>query len=177
MTFKVKIQEVNVDTVQKGKSRYQIAVVNYIYGDQARQQKLFSFANPQAFTAIQKVKPGDFVEVTTVKNDAGYNDWAKVELVNPDNPETGKDTAPAAKSTKVLGSNYETPEERAKRQLMIVRQSSISNAIEYLHNVHREGEPSYNVNDVLNVAQEFVDFVYGTNDLLEGPDDRDKLND
>jgi hypothetical protein len=148
----ITFQEVNIEDVQKGKSRYQIANVTYTTsGGQNRQQKLLSFANPESFKAVQGFKQGDVLEVTITKNAGGYDQWAKVE----------KATAAASAGTPATNvkpvSNYETREERQERQLHIVRQSSLSNAVNMLT---PGAKAALKVEDVIAVAEQLVDFVY-----------------
>ena len=71
------------------------------------------------------------------------------------------DTAPVASAptTKVAGSNYETREERAARQRLIVRQSSITAALSWY--TGQAGNPT--VEDIKVLAEEFTDFVFETN--------------
>ena len=57
-------------------------------------------------------------------------------------------------------STYETPEERAKRQVLIVRQSSLSSAIELL----KTDKKSPTVPEVLQVAKQFEAYVFGNDD-------------
>lgn len=52
-------------------------------------------------------------------------------------------------------STYETPEERAKRQVYIIRQSSLTNAISVLKTEKNTPTPA----DVFALAQEMVDWV------------------
>lgn len=162
MSFKVKIQEVNVEFVKNGKNGYEVANVNYLYNGDAKTTKIMSFSNPQVFKDVQKLV-GKTVEVQTTQN-GKYTNWAKLE------PVVASDDAPAGKSDVVKSvqarSTYETPEERSKRQLMIVRQSSISNAIAYYKDIVDGGNEPATVDTVLNLAQQFVDFVYGNDDGL-----------
>lgn len=96
-------------------------------------KKLMSFSNPDVFKTAQTWQQGDQINIATEKDDAGYWQWTKVladgeeapaPAVTPSTPSSSP-----AKTTRVTGSNYETKEERALRQLMIVRQSSLSNAV------------------------------------------------
>lgn len=151
--MRVIFQEVNVENIQKGKSRYSIATVTYTSNGRNMQQKLLSFANPDSFAAVQKLAPGQEIEVEVTKNDAGYNQWASVKPV-------AVDDAPAAvKATggKAPVSQYETREERQVRQLHIVRQSSISSAIAALT---PGAKAPLKPEDVIAFAQELVEFVY-----------------
>lgn len=169
MAFKIQVQEVNVSSAGNGPRKYQIANVIYSYNGENRTQKIMSFANPEVFKAIQDVKSGQTVEVDTVKNDKGFTNWSRVAVVASDGssaPASAK--AGAVGPTKVVGSTYETAEERKVKQMLIVKQSSISNAIDYLKGNAPDAE--FNVSIVLEIAQQFVDFVYGTNETLGAMD-------
>lgn len=158
--MKVTIQEVTIETIAKGKTRYQKANVAYRYNGEARIQTLVSFANPQVFKDIQEVSPGEVIEVDLSKDDKGYTQWTKI--VRGGNTPPGSAEAPRS-SQQAPRSNFETPEERKFRQLLIVRQSSISNAID-LFKV--QGDTDISVEDVLETAQHFVDYVYGGHESL-----------
>jgi len=167
--FQVKIQEVNVEFVKNGKNGYEVANVNYLYKGEAKTTKIMSFSNPQVFKDIQKMV-GKTIDVETTQN-GKYTNWAKVTLVSTDESPSVSSSSPTKPTSSTVRSTYETPEERAQRQLMIVRQSSISNALTYLHQTQPGGD--YGVTDTLEVAQDFVDFVYGTASLPAA----DKLED
>jgi hypothetical protein len=143
--LQVLLKDVNVEKVEKGKNGYHIATVDYEYKGESKQQKIFSFVNPGVFKAIQELPKGA-IEVELTKNSKGYSEWAKVSVASEGSSEPQK--------TRIAGSNYETPEERAKRQLLIVRQSSLTNALTFLN-----GKDAA-VEEVEALAQRFVDFVY-----------------
>lgn len=163
MSFQVKIQEVNVEFVKNGKNGYEVANVNYIYKGEAKTTKIMSFSNPQVFKDVQKLV-GKTVEVDTTQN-GKYTNWAKLTPVadSPDQQPSVGGKSDVVKSTAVR-STYETPEERAQRQLMIVRQSSISNAIEALKVTDKDAD-LLTIENILEVAQQFVDFVYQNKEL------------
>ena len=164
MTFQVKVKEVTVENVVKGKSRYSIAHVVHDFKGETRTQKIMSFANPEVFKKVQNLKEGDLIEITVTKNDAGYNQWAKVEMasdkVEADTPER----APSTSTGRVIGSNYETPQERADNRVRIVRQSSLSNAIATLTPGAAEG---VDTDEVIALATRYFDWVYAENDSDE----------
>ena len=171
MTFNVTIQEVTIDNGGAGKNKWQKATVTYTHNGQNRKQTVMSFSNPAVFAYVSKIQHPVAVNVTVTKNAKGYDEWAAVEPATGEAPASPVKAAGAPSGGKVVGSNWETPEERAKRQLMIVRQSSISNAIEYLSVTKGLKEDSDEaVKHVLAVAQEFVDFVYGTEEKLGSMD-------
>jgi hypothetical protein len=176
----VTIKEIIVDApVVKGKTRYQKASVAYEYNGQSRNQSVMSFSNPAVWKTLQELNPGDNVDVTITKNASGYNEWAAVEKVQNTAP-TEATNHPAVKGTTtpaVRTSTYETPEERTARQLLIVRQSSLTNAIA-LHAQLEDVPKDYvdGMDTILKTAQKFVDFVYGTNsDVFNQKNDIDDV--
>lgn len=156
MAFKVEIQEVVVTEAGNGPRKYKVADVVYSWNGNNRKQRIMSFANPDVFKTVTSLSIPASVAVETTKNAKGYEEWAKVVLSSDSSVSPVKTTGAP---TKVVGSNYETPEERKFRQLLIVRQSSIANAIEFLKFDADRGDISVNL--TLEVAQQFVDFVYG----------------
>lgn len=103
----------------------------------------------------------------------GYNQWTaatksdgsapNVGTINSASPTYAPNPAgarPGMTTTASPKSTYETPEERAKKQIYIVRQSSISNAVDLL-SVGQKSPPD--VKAVLEAAKQFEDYVFGTN--------------
>ena len=164
--MRVKILDVAIENVVKGKSRYSKASVAYSYNGEARTQTVMSFTNPEVFKRVQE-SVGQEVDVTITKNDAGYNTWAAIGPLGSspaDAPSPASPTAPvglAAAATRVTGSNYETPAERAQKQVYIVKQSSLSNAITLLLNT---GEKNPTTKEVVETAQQFVNYVFDTDE-------------
>lgn len=150
MAVKIKLGEVTVENIKKGRNQYSVANVNYSYNGETRSKKILSFANPEVFKLIQEFPTGSELEVEITKNDQGYDQWAKVVKSG--------DVKPAATSGRVTGSNYETPDERAKRQVLIVRQSSLAQAITY----HGSASTGATKEEILDTAQEFADWVFDT---------------
>ncbi len=152
----MQITVVNVSVEDKGK--YKMAEVFYKDGSgKASSKKLMSFgAGEPAFKVLSQAQAGTSFEVTAQKNDKGYWDWVAVAPAGQAAPASagGSGGNPSPRST------YETAEERAARQLLIVRQSSVSNAIEY-YGLNSKKTPS--VEEVLLVARQFEDFVFGKN--------------
>ena len=152
---KMNITIVNVDvTTPAGKKYQQAEVVFKDDGGKVNTKKIFSFANPAVFDVIKGAKSGEAFSVTTVKNDKGYWDWTAA---------TACSAAPAApasyqrSATPAPTRDFETKEERAQRQRLIVRQSSISNAISMLT---PSAKQSLAVADVLAVAEQLNNWVF-----------------
>ena len=168
MSIRITIQEVNIEEVRNGKNKYDKAEVVHTANGQSRTQKIMSFSNPAVFNVVRNMKPGEDYDITVTKNDAGFNQWAKVERVYGESAETPVNAAKPT-AARVNVSTYETPEERKIKQLYIVKQSSITNALAYLNATRPNHD--YLVADVIDVAQGFVDYVYGVDDLFEQDND------
>lgn len=133
-------------------------------------KKLVSFKNPDVFKVALEAKPGEVYDVTLVK-EGKYWQWTEMVLSNfveseKDIPQSQGTTASPQKSTdaparpanRVTGSNYETPQERALRQLLIVRQSSITAALTLgQHNVDKK---TLSLKEVLETAALFEAHVF-----------------
>jgi hypothetical protein len=150
----MQIEIINVGAPEKAPGKnYKFLEVAYKDNGAVKGKKLMDFANPQVFKDIQEYKQGDMVEVLTVKNDKGYWDWTGFQEgltpVSATQPNVGGTT----EKPKPV-SNYETKEERAARQVLIVRQSSLSNAIAF-----SEGK-KVNQADLLQIAEEFAEWVF-----------------
>lgn len=118
-------------------------------------KKIMPFGESKpVYDALVSAKSGEFYDITAIKNEGtGYWDWTNAKQ------STGMDNAavPTTRPTtggKVVGSNYETPEERAKRQVYIVRQSSITAALSFLNN------KSKSTDEVIQIAKEFEKYVF-----------------
>ncbi len=100
-------------------------------------KKIFDFgAQAESFKTLATAKGADIYDIEVVKNKAGYNDWVKVtkgsgatSAEHTGTPASRAGSNSAAPTTK---GGWETPEERAKKQIYIVRQSSISAAVNAL---------------------------------------------
>ena len=106
-------------------------------------KKLFDFTAKAVWGTLLAANPGDVFEVERKKNEKGYWEWigisASTKAATDAAPQTATSPTTSAarpanavgKATERVGS-WETPEERALKQVYIVRQSSIANAIALL---------------------------------------------
>jgi hypothetical protein len=102
---------------------------------------------------------GKTFEVEIEKKD-GFNNWVSMKQVGANDavqPAAAAAPRAASAASTPVRSTYETPEERAIKQVYIVKQSSVSNAIATLSVGAKKLEPA----DVLKLAQEYTDFVFG----------------
>lgn len=146
----------NTHAAKNGRS-YQSIEVTYKGSDgKVSSKKLMSFSNPSVFKAISGLTKGASVDVVTTKDDAGYWQWTGINDGSTPSVATSTPATSPATTTRVTGSNYETAEERAARQLLIVRQSSLSNAVSIL----TVGSKHVDKEEVKSLAQELSDWVF-----------------
>lgn len=159
--MQVTVIDVAQETLNAKNGRtYQQLVVSYKNDKgMAQAKKLVSFTNPDLFKVAKSWTKDQIINVKTVKNEkTGYWDWVGLE-----GEQAVADTKQAS-TTRVTGSNYATAEERAKTQVYIVRQSSITNAINLI------GSGS-SVADILNVAKQFEEYIFANNSSVDAIND------
>ena len=127
------------------------------------------FNKPLA-SALASLVPNDEFTADLEKNAAGF--WDVKEVVKGAAEPKAASVPPASTAVtseravqpqravnRVTGSTYETPEERAKKQVVIIRQSQISNAIAYLTDHAGPAGEVISVERVVEVAEAFEKFV------------------
>ena len=140
----------NTHAAKNGRSYQSIEVTYKNEQGQTQSKKLMSFSNPTVFNHIRDLTKGDALNVTTEKDANGYWQWTGI---GGDNAVSETKQATPATGGRVTGSNYETKEERAARQVYIIRQSSLSTAVELLGTGSK-------VADVIATAKEFEAYVF-----------------
>ena len=148
----------NTHAAKNGRTYQSLEVTYKNDQGQAQSKKLMSFANPQVFKAAQEWIKGSVVTVTTEKDANGY--WQWIGLGGGDSIVAESKSANTGNATRVTGSNYETKEERAARQILIVRQSSLSSAVELLGT-------GKSVADVIATAKQFEAYVFGASQGID----------
>ena len=143
-------------TAKTGRSYQSLEITYKNAQGQAQSKKLMSFANPDVFKTAQDWSKGDVIEVATQKDAKGYWQWTGVGADAVASAEASSPVPATKTATRVTGSNYETKEERAARQIMIVRQSSISSAINALK---EDGGVALTSSKVIKLAKEFESYV------------------
>lgn len=121
--------------------------------------------NPGLAEGLRNLKPGDPFVMVMEKN-GQYWEVKEVSKGSPKAPEpSGHVAAPSGTPATGRASTYETAEERAKKQVFIIRQSSLSNAVSYFS----LGKKAVTVEEVLDVAQAFEDFVLNGREAAAAP--------
>lgn len=149
----------NVDIQDKGK--YKIAVIDYLNQEGRNEKKnVVSFGNKALYATLSAASKGDVFDVKLNKNDKGY--WEFTEATKSQGGGASSQGSKAG-ATASPRSTYETPEERAARQVYIIRQSSLSTAV----NILSVGAKSLKVDDVLATARVLENFVFGKDEVQE----------
>lgn len=164
----------NVPTAKGSYDTLEVTYKNLSFDGKVEAKKLMSFTNKEVFNAIKSSSANDIFEITRQKDDKGYWQWIGI---GPSNgaPATVSVTAKTTAPNPAPKSTYETAEERAARQVMIVRQSSLATAVNLLK-TDKKVPP---VAEILLVAKQFESYVFGTQleveteKLPELPEDED----
>lgn len=141
--------------ISKGKTGYEKMTINYSAKGEPKQKTVMSFANPAVYNTIKGLAENDLIDVEFVKDDKYFN-WASVSRMATTLPGTSESPKnEVSKAAPAARSSYETPEERARKQVYIIKQSCLAQAVAYV----KETDSTDNIDNVLNTAQQFVDWV------------------
>lgn len=164
MQIQVLSIEVNPTMSKNGKSYEQLVVAykNLSFNGKVESKTLMPFGlQKESFTTLKNAKPVEVFDVEVLKNEAGYNDWVTVKkgssVPSSGNSQMQSATNAAVTATTTTKGGWETPEERAKKQIYIVRQSSISAAVNALSVGVKTGPKAA---EVIEYARELEAFVF-----------------
>ena len=153
--MQIQIQFINASVEDKGKYKQAEIAFKDLAKGQVSSKKLMSFTNPVVYKTLVDAKNGEIYTIDMEKNEKGYWDWIKA--VTSTSVDTSNAVSPS-KASVAPKSTYETPEERAKKQVYIVRQSSISSAIDYMNGTGAIKKAT--AADVIFCAKEFESYVF-----------------
>ena len=151
---RITVLKVNIAKVKN----YETAEVSYKTDDgKTKGMKVLSFLQKEVFATLQSCEPGDVLDASFEQNNKGYWQFSSVTKTG----EKGSTSIPAEKAGTAVGSartggNWETSEERANRQVLIVRQSSVASAVEYTNAQGKKASPE----DVVKIAKVFEEYVF-----------------
>lgn len=171
---------VSITKPNASKNYQQMVVTHQEVGkDKPDGKKIFDFNTPkEVWETLKTAEIGATFEVERQKDkkEGKYWEWIAIRPVDASSPTAVASSPVAATPAQYSGTssagttrvgNWETPEERAKKQVYIVRQSSLSNAIEY----HKGEEAT--TDDIIQTARIFENYVFDngvtglTNDIPE----------
>lgn len=156
----IKIVAIDNQTAKSAKGKdYRLVEVTYknmSFQGKVETKKHNEFGDKAVFDVLRNASAGEEYTITRTKDDNGYWQWVGITEGSAAPTQNVTSSAPAAKAT-TGGGNWETPEERAKRQVYIIKQSSLGHAIETL----KTDKKSPTKDEVLQLAQDYTNWVLG----------------
>ena len=162
--MQISIINVTNQTVPTTKGSYQALEVTYkeVATSKVGSRNIMSFVqdSKKAFETLSTASNGEVFDISMVKQAGkdGKEYWvwtdARKGSAQASQGQTAS-AAPAASGTVSKG-NWETPEERAKKQVYIIRQSSLSTAVAALSG----GKAPPTAENILALAKTFEDYVF-----------------
>lgn len=148
----------NAKTDVENKGKYNMAVVHYDQDGQSKEKKLMSFTFPDVYKTLVNANVGDAYDIKAEKDGKFWN-WVQATAVGSSSGNGGTSTTTNTVPTR---GGWETPQERAIKQVYIIRQSCLSTAATLLAG---KGKAS----DVVDVAKQFEAYVHGVQEVIEEP--------
>ena len=140
-----------VPTAKGSYQRLELIFKNKSYQDKVETKPIMDFTSKEVFNLLKNAGQGDIFTIDREKDEKGFWQWVKCTSGVIEIKET-----PSMVATPSPKGNWETSEERAQRQIMIVRQSSLSNAVALLT---ANGGKKNTVGEVIDIARMFEDYV------------------
>lgn len=168
MQFDIEVIQGKVETKPTAKGSYQMCELTFknLNTGKIEARKVMSFTNKEVFQQASGAKTGDVFTVVAEKGDQ-YWEW---KSMTPVAPGAAAPTSAKAPTVAASRSTYETPEERARKQVLIVKQSSVTAAVNIL-TTGAKSPPE--LATVLATAQAITDWVMetATPDVFDLPND------
>lgn len=146
-------------TTSKAPKGYEIVELAYKTDEgKTKGMKIFNLGDLKDVAEVAKAaQPGDVLDASFKQNDKGF--WQFSSLVSTGIKEATISAATPSSATPNRG-GWETHEERAARQVMIVRQSSLSTAVALVAAQAPKGTTAVPIN-IIDYAKEFEAYVLG----------------
>lgn len=180
MNFNITVVALDRVTKPTAKGSYQQLEVAFKNLDNGKleSKKLMSFVKPDnAYKALNDASVGNQFTITSLKKEGDqYWTWTEAVALAPGvAPTASTGTANGNTVPSPTRSTYETSEERAKKQIYIVKQSSLAQAVALL--THNNPKTPVHPGDVMEMAQLFTDFVFSDKkvSVLDMPSDMDDI--
>lgn len=164
----------------------EIAYKNHSFQDKIESAKINQYNT--VFSIAKTMQVGSSYEIVKEKDSSGYFQWLSILPTVNGIPANSPAAAYVARASgqapaqapatnfsppaPAQNRSFETSEERAAKQVYIVKQSSLSNAIATLA---IGAKTSPDPQKVLQLAQEYTDFVFGKQSLVDMPNDLDDV--
>ena len=138
----------------------EVTYKNLSFDNKTETKKLMPFGSKEVFKEIENAGAGDVFTLLREKDNDGFWQWIGISAGDVELETTTAPTAtaaPKAGGATPAKSTFETPEERAIKQVYIVRQSSISAAIDTL----KTDKKNPSKEEVVELAKYYESYVFG----------------
>lgn len=140
----MRIEVLRLDPVVK-EAKYFHYTIHYLNDGKEFKRKLVSFSTGKLpYDALKAAKPGEKYDIKLEKDENGNWFWSEVIKV------TGEAMSAKDGTTGKAG-NWETTEERARRQILIVRQSCLAQAVAMNEGISED--------EIIKLAEKFEAWV------------------
>lgn len=128
----IDVGSITNETAKNGKTykSFDLVYKNLSFDGKVETKKINTYSD-QPFKVLSKAEKGDVFTVEREKNEAGFWNWNTVTAGKADPEPSAPPTLPSG-GKKVVGSNYETSEERDWYRTRSFRSYSVSQAISIL---------------------------------------------
>ena len=156
--MRIKVLSVGEETSKKStKGFYKVFNLSYLTDGKSRSKDIPNF-DKATYETLKNSHEGDEFDITLVKN-GDFTNWGGVEKAVASSSSSGSTSGETGSASK-RASTYESSEERAARQVYIIRQSSIANAITTLG---AQTVGAVDPGQVMSIAEIYTQYV------LNGP--------
>lgn len=150
---------------EKGpKAKWQEVTLTYVSGGKTSAKKFLSF--DPIFNKVKELEEGEQWDVVMEK-EGDFWKWKSMEKMAAGSPTAANEGAKQMSRP----STYETAEERAKKQLYIIKQSCLGYALEYSKSV----KALKTKEEVIELAQYFISYVVNEDSMQEIVDMKDDI--
>jgi hypothetical protein len=136
----------------------EVAYKDLTNGGKVASRKVMDFAAKEVFQLMSFAKPGEVFDIEMVKKGDFWN-WVKATkgtATAPSASPTGAKPIAGGQSGTASKGGWETPEERAKRQVYIIRQSSLGHAVTAL----KTEKTIPKAEEIIELAKRFEEYVF-----------------
>jgi hypothetical protein len=140
----------------------EVTYKNNSFQGKVESKKHNQYGDKNVFNTLKGAKNGEVYTITRTKDDNGYWQWVGIdagESAGSSAPASGSKPSSPSNAVTTPKSNYETSEERAKRQVYIIKQSSLATAVQAL----KTDKKALSVDEVIDFAKVLEAYVFGVN--------------
>ena len=173
----MKIEIINVGQVITEMSKagkpykvFELVYRNHDFDGKVETKKINEYSKV-AFSALSTAKGGEFYDVQREKDAAGYWNWIAINAGTAVMEQTKQTAIDATPGKKVVGSNYETPEEREAYRQRSFRSYAVQQAISAL----KTDKAPVHLDAVLDLAGQIEKWVTRRDVMAEIVDMKDDI--